>query len=79
MSRWLIGALGLAGLIALWIAWGILVPDRVPVRVVELERGLVESTVTHTKAGTVRARAMPSCTHPASTITSPMWSGSPRA
>ena len=31
MSRWLVGALGLAGLVALWIAWGILVPERVPI------------------------------------------------
>ncbi len=56
MPRWLIWTLVLLALAALGVGWGWLNPDRVPVRVVEVERGKVESTVTNTKAGTVRAR-----------------------
>jgi HlyD family secretion protein len=56
MPRWLVWTLVLVALGALLIWWGLLVPDRVPVKVVEVGRGTVESTVTNTKAGTVRAR-----------------------
>ena len=54
LIRWSIAivALGLVG-------WGIsysLRPKPVEVRVIEVERGLVESTVTNSRAGTVRAR-----------------------
>lgn len=56
MPRWLIWTLALVAVAVVATGWGLVVPDRVPVSVVEVERGVVESTVTNTKAGTVRAR-----------------------
>ena len=53
MPRWLVWTLVLVALGALLIWWGLLVPDRVPVKVVQVERGTVESTVTNTKAGRI--------------------------
>ncbi len=56
LPRWLIWTLALVALGAVVMGRGVLLPDRIAVRVVEIERGTVESTVTNTKAGTVRAR-----------------------
>ncbi|MEZ4331271.1 MAG: efflux RND transporter periplasmic adaptor subunit [Myxococcota bacterium] len=57
-SRWSLRLLVLAGLILLGILLRLTVfaPDLVEVRVVEVARGRVESTVTNSKAGTVEAR-----------------------
>jgi HlyD family secretion protein len=56
MPRWLPWTLA-AVLVCALILWAtVLSPERVPVKVVHVERGRVESTVTNTKAGTVRAR-----------------------
>lgn len=38
------------------VAWRLLVPKRIPVRVVAAERGTVEKTATNNRAGTVEAR-----------------------
>lgn len=46
---------GLAALLVL-IAWRALAPERLPVRVVAVERGAVEWTATNSRAGTVEAR-----------------------
>ena len=56
MPRWLPWSIGaaVAGGLLLWAT--VLTPERVPVRVVTLSLGLVESTVTNTKAGAIRAR-----------------------
>ena len=56
MPRWLLwtSAAAVAAALALWTT--LLAPERIPVKVVVLERGRVESTVANTKAGTVRAR-----------------------
>lgn len=57
-SRWFVRLLVPAGLILLGVLLRATVfsPDPVPVRVVEVGRGRVESTVTNSKAGTVEAR-----------------------
>ena len=56
MPRWL--AWTLAGLLlGSFLLWATLLrPDPVPVKVTPVEQGRVESTVTNTKAGTVKAR-----------------------
>jgi HlyD family secretion protein len=58
MNAWLKPTLVLAALMAVaaifWIA--VLRPKPIPVRVVAVERGQVEETVTNSRAGTVRAR-----------------------
>jgi len=46
------GLLAVAGL----VAWRLLAPERVSVRVVVVERGAVEKTATNSRAGTVEAR-----------------------
>ncbi len=46
------GLLAIAGL----VAWRLLAPERVSVRVVVVERGAVEKTATNSRAGTVEAR-----------------------
>ncbi len=56
MRRWLVWTL-VAVAIGAAVLWAtVLRRDAVPVKVVAVERGRVESTVTNTKAGTVRAR-----------------------
>ena len=56
MGRWLVWTL-VAVAIGAAVLWAtVLRGDAVPVKVVAVERGRVESTVTNTKAGTVRAR-----------------------
>jgi HlyD family secretion protein len=56
MPRWLLwtSAAAAAAALALWTT--LLAPERIPVKVVVLEQGRVESTIANTKAGTVRAR-----------------------
>jgi HlyD family secretion protein len=56
--RWLTRAsvIGMVILAAVLLRFTVLAPDPVEVRVVAVENGLVESTVTNSKAGTVRAR-----------------------
>jgi HlyD family secretion protein len=56
MPRWLPWSIGaaVAGGLLLWAT--VLTPELVPVRVVTLSQGRVESTVTNTKAGAIRAR-----------------------
>jgi HlyD family secretion protein len=58
MATWKKRALILAALLvaafALWLT--VLRPDPIPVQVVAVERGLVEETVTNSRAGTVRVR-----------------------
>lgn len=58
MSKWLkrIVGLGLLAGIALVIKLTLLQPKPIPVQVVDVDRGLVEETVTNSRAGTVRAR-----------------------
>jgi len=56
MPRWLPWALAAATICALIIWKTVLTPELIPVKVVALDRGTVESTITNTKAGTVRAR-----------------------
>ncbi len=58
MSTWHRRALVVAAVVAAaFIFWlTVLRPDPVPVRVVAVERGLVEETVTNSRAGTVRVR-----------------------
>lgn len=56
--RWFIRIGVVAALAGAWLGLRatVLAPDPVPVRVVATERGIVESTVTNSKAGTVKAR-----------------------
>jgi len=56
MPRWLPWTIGaaVAGGLLLWAT--VLTPELVPVKVVTLSQGRVESTVTNTKAGAIRAR-----------------------
>jgi HlyD family secretion protein len=56
MPRWLPWALAAAAACALLLWTTVLTPETIPVKVVAVDRGTVESTVTNTKAGTVRAR-----------------------
>jgi HlyD family secretion protein len=56
MPRWLPWALAAAAVCVLVLWTTVLTPELVPVKVVAVQRGTVESTVTNTKAGTVRAR-----------------------
>ena len=56
MPRWLLWSLPAVAVAAALLWTSVLAPERVPVKVVAVERGRVESTVTNTKAGTVRAR-----------------------
>jgi len=56
--RWAVRIGAMAALAAAWtlLRWTVFAPDPVPVRVVPTARGLVESTVTNSKAGTIKAR-----------------------
>ena len=56
MPRWLPWTLAAATACALILWKTVLTPELIPVKVVALGRGTVESTITNTKAGTVRAR-----------------------
>jgi HlyD family secretion protein len=56
MRKWLFWSLLLLGGVAVLLRFTLLAPERIDVKVVAVERGRVESTVTNTKAGTVRAR-----------------------
>ena len=56
MRRWLLWSVCLLAAAAALLRFTLLAPERIPVKVVRVERGRVESTVTNTKAGTVRAR-----------------------
>lgn len=56
MQRWLSWSLAATVLLGLLFWWTVLRQDPLPVQVVEVTRGSVESTVTNTKAGTIRAR-----------------------
>ncbi len=56
MRKWLLWSLLLVVGAAVLLRFTLLVPELVPVKVVRVERGRVESTITNTKAGTVRAR-----------------------
>ena len=56
MRRWLLWSVCFLAAAAVLLRFTLLVPERIPVKVVRVERGRVESTVTNTKAGTVRAR-----------------------
>jgi len=56
MPRWFPWALAAAAACALLLWKTVLTPELIPVKVVAVDRGTVESTVTNTKAGTVRAR-----------------------
>jgi HlyD family secretion protein len=56
MPRWLPWTLVAAAVCALFLWKTVLTPELIPVKVVALDRGTVESTITNTKAGTVRAR-----------------------
>ncbi len=58
MKRWLIRAgivLALVGLGA-FLNFSVFTPDPIPVSVMSVERGRVESTITNSRAGTVKAR-----------------------
>jgi HlyD family secretion protein len=57
LRGWLVGAAILLGLVVL-IPLVLLRPQPVEVRVVRIERGLVEETVTSTKAGSIRSRQL---------------------
>lgn len=56
MRRWLPWTLAGSALLALLLWFTLCAPERVPVKTAAVVRGAVESTVTNTKAGTVRAR-----------------------
>ena len=56
MPRWLPWALAAAAACALLLWTTVLTPETIQVKVVAVDRGTVESTITNTKAGTVRAR-----------------------
>ena len=56
MSKWLLVSLVAAVAGVLLLRATVFAPERVPVQAVRVETGRVESTVTNTKAGTVRAR-----------------------
>lgn len=56
MRKWLVWSLVLAGAAAALLRFTLLAPERIPVKVVAVTRGRVESTITNTKAGTIRAR-----------------------
>lgn len=56
MRKWLPRLLLLVVAVAVALRFTVLRPDPVPVRVAPVERAAVESTVTNSKAGTVRAR-----------------------
>jgi HlyD family secretion protein len=56
MPRWVIVSALSVLAVAILVWWTLLRPETIPVRVVAVERGRVESTVTNTKAGTVKAR-----------------------
>jgi len=56
MRKWLLWSLVLVAVAAVLLRFTLLAPERIHVKVVRVERGRVESTITNTKAGTVRAR-----------------------
>lgn len=53
-KRWISAALAIAVAAVLWFT--VLSPDRVQVKIIGVERGTVSSTVTNSKAGTLRSR-----------------------
>jgi len=56
MRKWLPGLLVFAVVAAVVLRFTVLRPDPIPVRVAPIELALVESTITNSKAGTIRAR-----------------------
>jgi HlyD family secretion protein len=56
MPRWILWTAAAVAAVVLVLWTTLLAPERIPVKVVALERGRVESTISNTKAGTVRAR-----------------------
>ena len=56
MRKWLLWSLFVVGGAAVLLRFTLLAPEPIHVKVVRVERGRVESTITNTKAGTVRAR-----------------------
>jgi HlyD family secretion protein len=56
MRKWLVWSLVLAGGAAALLRLTLLAPERIQVKVVAVARGRVESTITNTKAGTIRVR-----------------------
>jgi len=58
MNKWFIRVVILAGIVAAWMLLKatLLAPEPVVVRAVAVERGIVEATVTNSKAGTIEAR-----------------------
>ena len=58
MRKWILRAVVVAAIVAAGYVASVTMfaPDPVPVRVIGVDRGRVESTVTNSKAGTVRAR-----------------------
>jgi HlyD family secretion protein len=56
MRKWLLWFLLVVGGAAVLLRFTLLAPEVIQVKVVRVERGRVESTITNTKAGTVRAR-----------------------
>jgi HlyD family secretion protein len=56
MRKWLLWSALLVAGAAVLLRLTLLAPERIDVKVVAVERGRVESTITNTKAGTIRAR-----------------------
>ena len=56
VPRWMIGSAIAAVAVGLLLWATVLTPDRIPVKAVPVESGRVESTLSNTKAGTVKAR-----------------------
>jgi HlyD family secretion protein len=56
MRKWLFWTVFLVAGAAVLLRFTLLAPEQIDVKVVAVERGRVESTVTNTKAGTIRAR-----------------------
>jgi len=56
MRSWLLGSVLIVGVCIVLLRTTLLAPDPIAVTVVAVEPGRVESTVTNTKAGTIRAR-----------------------
>jgi len=55
MKKWLLLLLVLVAL-GFALKWTVLAPDPIAVRTFEVDRGIVEATVTNSKAGTIKAR-----------------------
>jgi HlyD family secretion protein len=56
MRSWLLGSVLIVGVCVVLLRATLLAPDPITVSVVAVEPGRVESTITNTKAGTIRAR-----------------------